>query len=131
GLCPCEAEQLDEPHELVDARKRQREESIDVLFVEIRSTLRDGENRLLVPLEPSCEGPVRVELGGEELTCSRHPSGLWTELHVERIGQGVGRIGRDDEHARAFTRRSNRRGSRARRLANAPLPAEEGEARTC
>ena len=56
-----QADNLDQPHELVDSRNRQAQERIDVLPIEPRAVLDDVAERQAVGAQPSGERPAGVD----------------------------------------------------------------------
>jgi hypothetical protein len=124
--------ELDEADELVDSGEREREQPVDVLVIEVRAPRGDRVEGGVTRSEPTAERAVRIELRGVEL--SRRASdaaGLGAEAVGECVREGVGRIGRDDQHPSSLARRSNGGGRGACGLADSALAAEEGEPRTC
>jgi hypothetical protein len=115
-----EAAQLEEADQLVDAGKREAEERVDVVVVEVGPAPDDPPQRLPALLDPPRERGVGVELDEREIL--RGP-------RDERVAQRMRGIGRDDEDAAAGGGEGGGRGGRTGGLADAALPREEVEGR--
>ena len=127
-----QSRELDETDELVDSGERERQQPVDVLVIEVGAPRGDRVEGLVTRSEPAAERAVRVELCGVELSgCASDAAGLGAEAFGECVREGVGRVGRDDQHPRPVARRSDGGGRGACGLADSALAAEEGESRTC
>ncbi len=118
---------FEQPDELVDPGDRQIEQRVDVFGVEPGAVFEDLAERAAVLLQPARERPRRVELDGVERPANR--LGRAREGDAERVAEGVGGVGRHQQHAAPCRRFGNGPRRRRRRLADAAFAAVENELR--
>ena len=123
-----EARQLEQGDQLVGSWQGKAEQPVDVLLVQIGSALGDLAQGLAPIPEPTCEGVSGIQLCGQQGALADHDrSGLGGQPKRESVAERVGRIGGDDEGARAALSGGEGRGGGTGGLADAPLAAEEAE----
>ena len=90
---------LEDSHQLVDPWDRQIQQRVDILSVEPRAVFEDLAERAPMLAEPPREGARRIELHGVER--GAQACGHGGEGDAERVAEGMRRIGRDDQDAKA------------------------------